>query len=260
MSPMPPVSGPSPFVVAVDIDEVLAQYLRGYCAYYNSVHGTWWQVKDFHTYKFWKVTGGTQDEAVRQVYLFHDSPYFSDLEVIPGAKEGVAALAALPEVELHIVTSRHAEIAEASRQWIARHFPGVFGDRIHIGNHWGTSEAPKLSKPEMCEKIGAEVLIDDSAVYCKEAAEHGIHTVLFDWQGGYGWSQERVEGPRCVRALSWPDVVAHVRQTVLERRGGPGCAIGPAPVQGVPFPPPTQQEAKAERECTACQGGACVAM
>lgn len=262
------------FSVAVDVDEVLGQYLKGYSAYYNSVHGTSLKVADFHSYKFWEVTGGTPEEAMKEVYRFHETDYFHKLEVVPGAVEGVAELAALPGVELHIVTSRHAEIAEATRKWIALHFPGSFGDRIHIGNHWGTATVKRVSKPDMCEAIGAQVLIDDSTVYCKEAAEHGLETILFDLKGGYGWSQERIEGPRVVRALDWPDVVARVRQLAYEanarEKAGAAAASGeqqqappaPAAVEAVRWPPKTQEEIKEERDCSACHAsrGACAVM
>merc|ERR1719150_31249 len=107
----------------------------------------------------------------------------------------MAELNALPGVQLHVVTSRHAEIEDATRTWLERHFPGIFPeDRIHIGNHWGSKMLKKsVSKPDLCAGIGAKVLVDDSPVYVQEAIALQFNAVLFDWQGSYGWNQERIE-------------------------------------------------------------------
>merc|ERR1712242_224165 len=50
---------PKPFVVALDVDEVLAQYLKGFVTFHNVKHATNLKVSDFQSYKFWETTGGT---------------------------------------------------------------------------------------------------------------------------------------------------------------------------------------------------------
>jgi len=216
---------PVPFVVALDVDEVLVQYLAGYMAYYNNAHGTSWAVSDFNTYKFWLVHGGSQEECVTDIYKFHDSPYFQEqLEVVPGALEALQELAAIPGVELHVVTSRHAEIEEATNVYLERHFPGLLPrERVHVGNHWGTAEQPRVSKPAMCQKIGAKVLVDDSSDYCKEIATYDLQAVLFDWEGAYGWNKEGIEdaSANIVRAKDWPAVVARIRELLAEESRKP---------------------------------------
>ena len=56
-----------------------------------------------------------------------------------------------------------------------------------MGNHYGES-GEKLSKPDMCKKIGAKILIDDSLLYAQECAKEGIKTILF---GNYPWYQNK---------------------------------------------------------------------
>jgi len=245
-----------PFVVALDLDEVLGQYLKAYSAFYNAAHGTDFTVTNFHSYKFWEVTGETKEECQKNVYDFHDSQFFRDLEVVPGAVDGVRKLVDIG-VQLHVVTSRHAEIAEQTRQWLRQHFPGVFAeDRVHILNHWGCSKLQKaVSKPAMCESIGAKVLVDDSTVYIGEVRTIGISGLLFDLDDGYKWNKEPIEttSPLLTRVNSWPEVVSEVRGLLGAHRSQ--CEAG-RPSGAVPWPesPAAQdQNAKPQRECAACQ-------
>lgn len=204
-------SNSSSLVVALDVDEVLTQYLAGYCAFHNEAYGTTLNVSDFHTYRLWEVTGSSRAEESAKVYSFHDTELFKELDVVPGAREGCSKLSSLPNVELHIVTSRHAEITEATKDWLATHFPGMFEEsRIHVCNHWGTAEVRSVSKSDMCSAIGADVLVDDSLVYCAEAAAAGLRTLLFDLDGSYGWNKESVNDPLITRVNSWEEVVASV--------------------------------------------------
>uniref|UniRef100_A0A7S1M5I9 5'-nucleotidase n=1 Tax=Alexandrium catenella TaxID=2925 RepID=A0A7S1M5I9_ALECA len=180
----------SKIVVALDVDEVLAQYLKAFIAYYNQKRGRNLQVKDFYVYHFWEVTGTDYDDTMEDIYDFHTTDIFRNIEPVPGSQAAVTALAKLPRVELHIVTSRQENIAEETCLWLGRHFPGVFKEeRIHIGNHYGRS-GPRISKSRICTEIGAGLLIDDSWEYCEELAKAGTPAVLFDLDGAYPWSRE----------------------------------------------------------------------
>uniref|UniRef100_A0A7S4PWU5 5'-nucleotidase n=1 Tax=Alexandrium monilatum TaxID=311494 RepID=A0A7S4PWU5_9DINO len=201
-------AGASKIVVALDIDEVLAQYLDRYLAFRNGKYKTSFQSSDFFEYTFWKVFGDRYEEEQDYVSEFHATDYFKSLELVPGAQEGVRRLASLPSVELHIVTSRQEEIAEETRSWLERHFPGIFPlERIHIGNHFGRT-GPRVSKSKICVEIGARLLIDDSWEYCREVAEAGTPALLFDLDGSYAWNKgdDRVHG-LVTRVTSWTHVV-----------------------------------------------------
>ena len=83
--------------------------------------------------------------------------------------------------ELHVVTSRQADIEVQTRAFVDKHFPDTFV-ALHFGNHFGKGGA-KVSKPDMCAKIGAVALIDDSLDYARQCAAAGVPTFLF---GNYG--------------------------------------------------------------------------
>ena len=122
--------------------------------------------------------------------------------------------------DLHVVTSRQTDIEPQTRAFCAKHFPGVFTE-LHFGNHYGKPDwlgrVRRVSKPDMCRKIGAVALIDDSIDYARECAAAGLPAFLF---GDYGWNQvkpgdppldpliTRVSGWRMAAQLISPQVVA----------------------------------------------------
>ena len=153
-------------VLALDIDEVLAQFLPALIRFHNATYKTSLTLKDFHSYWFCKVWGGTNEEATEKVHAFFESAFFTGIEPMPGAKEALAKLKV--KYDFCIVTSRQHIIAENTIQWSAvyqnlldlfltltantcrldTHFPDLFAgssvpksNRIMFGNHW-SRESP----------------------------------------------------------------------------------------------------------------------
>jgi uncharacterized HAD superfamily protein len=175
-------------VLAVDLDECCCGYVPAFLKFMNAEYGTSLVLKDFTSYMFWEVPKCkvTREESTDRVEEFHKSKYFDQIETLPGAK---AALDQLKEsFELHVVTSRQADIEQKTRDFVEKHFPDTFTG-MHFGNHFGRSGA-KVSKPDMCAKIGAVALIDDSLKYAQECAAAGIPVLLF---GDYMWNRSADE-------------------------------------------------------------------
>ncbi len=208
-------------VIACDIDEVLFPYLSGYVKYWNRVHNTRLSTSDFTSYDFTVVHKDHSVEYIADmVYAFHNEPEFVQVEPLTGSLEAVHALQQLGD--LHIVTARQAVIANKTHDWIKKHF-GIESDRIHIGNHYSRSTdacTTKRSKAEMCKVIGAKILIDDSLTYANECAEIGMHVVLFDLDGSYGWNKHRdtesTLHPNITRVYSWAEAVEKVSNLIQQ--------------------------------------------
>lgn len=213
------------FVVACDIDEVLFPYLPCWVQYYNRTHNSDISVSDFHSYNFSHVLTDHDEEYITTlVYEFHEAPEF--LEILPIA-DSVEAVKQLQEMsDVHFVTSRQNAIAKETYRWIYQHF-GIEQEKIHIGNHWckdTDAVTAKKSKVEMCRLINAQVLIDDSLSYAEECAAAGMHALLFDLGGTYGWNKVQtncvnssgVEGAcplpaNITRVTSWQDTIDIIR-------------------------------------------------
>lgn len=56
-------------VVAVDVDEVLGKFVSQLAAFHNEAYGTSLTLRDFHSYHFRDVWGGTDDEATTKVSM-----------------------------------------------------------------------------------------------------------------------------------------------------------------------------------------------
>jgi hypothetical protein len=108
----------------------------------------------------------------------------SSIPPIQGAQEGTAALRRLG-YRLVIITARNEHVRDASWEWIQRHFPGCFQDIICTGQFafqqrlddiphvdQGNVIPKKLTKADVCIRIGAKLLIDDSLENAVACAEH----------------------------------------------------------------------------------------
>ncbi|EZG79405.1 putative 5' nucleotidase, deoxy, cytosolic type C domain-like protein [Gregarina niphandrodes] len=212
---MPPRITPPKLTIAIDVDEVLAQFLPGCNRWYNRKFGTNYRVSDYKSYTFCEVWGGTNEDAIREVYEFFESEDFANLEVVEGAKEAVEYFVKEGH-ELVVVTSRQTVIAEATRQWLDRNFgEGVF-KHVAFGNVWvpRDDQGQKRSKAELCRELHAQVLIDDQPKYIHEVTGTVELPILFNLNHMYGWSEPHQNpldhAPIELVAYNWKEAVALV--------------------------------------------------
>ncbi len=163
-------------VLAIDIDEVLGQFVLQLCRFHNESYGTSLAPEDFSSYYFHEVWGGSRSTANDKMRDFFQSRHFLEgIPVVHGALEVLRKHAA--NFELHIVTSRQDILQAHTRKWITDNYPDVFAD-LHFGNHF-SEEGVQRSKPELCRSIGAALIIDDNMRYATQCAEAGIPAYLF---------------------------------------------------------------------------------
>ncbi|KAG0061348.1 hypothetical protein BGZ89_011547 [Linnemannia elongata] len=200
-------------VIAVDLDEVLARTTLAIADFHNDTYGTTLTMDDFISYDYTKIWGGTREESISKWRLFFDSPYFLKVEPVEGSLETLKLLKAR-RFSLVIVTARQQFVADLTKKFVDRHFPGIF-ESIYFANHFLT-EQEKLtfvSKPKsvICRDVHAQLLIDDSLENALEVSKAGIPVLLFDLHGKYKWNQleEGQQLPdKVTRVKSWKDVQA----------------------------------------------------
>ncbi|CAN0138753.1 unnamed protein product, partial [Ectocarpus fasciculatus] len=163
-------------VIAVDLDEVLGQFVLQLCAFHNDKHGTSLTPESFNSYYFHEVWGGTRAEADAKMVEFFQTPYFlGGIPPLAGAAEVLRKHSR--SLTFYLVTSRQDSLQAHTREWIDAHYPGMFAG-LRFGNHFSTEGAVR-SKPDLCRMIGAEMMIDDNIKYAAECASAGIRTLLF---------------------------------------------------------------------------------
>lgn len=197
--------------IAVDVDEVLAQFVPQLIAFHNSRYATNHTIKDFHSYEFWRVWEIPREECDVRVREFFDSEHFAVMPTIPHSIEVLMELKRHhPHYQFYAVTSRQSFLEEVTRKWLHTHFPGVFTD-VLLGNHYGTGT--KRSKPEMCASVNAKVLIDDSLLYATQCADAGLRVLLFDLEHSYPWNKTAGPlHPNIIRVDSWHTVHKLLKQ------------------------------------------------
>lgn len=196
-------------ILAVDIDDVLAQFMPALIRFHNDSYGSQLTMDDFHSYDFHRVWGGSPSECQDKMDAFFDSHYFVDgIEPMQGSRDTLEALKRLG-YELHIVTSRQYKVAEHTMTWIRKYYDNVFSD-VHMGNHYARTGTHR-SKSQICKDIGAKLLIDDSSRYANECAAAGIPVILY---GNYAWNTDEVTSsvPCIRRCASWSTVLETVQQ------------------------------------------------
>lgn len=194
--------------IAIDIDDVLADNAAGFVAYSNYRWGTSLTVSDYieDWASVWKLEHDIE-EVIRRRDEFVTSTTHSELKPIDGAKDVLIRLSR--NFELSIVTSRMKLMKDGTRQWLDKHYEGIFSyDMVHHAGIWDelTAESVKATKSGVVDSINADYLIDDQLKHCEAVAETGKKAILF---GDYAWNQTEQLPERIVRLRDWKSVEAY---------------------------------------------------
>lgn len=189
--------------IALDLDEVLGQFLPALIEYYNDTYKTDWKIEEFYTYYFWEIWGGSVEESIQKVYDFHKTDYFKNIKPVAGAQEAVKKLK--ENNELFIITSRQNDIIKDTREWVEKYFPNTFTE-IYFTNHFSQS-GKAITKSEICEKLGIEMLVEDSAPYALECLKPGRKIFLFD----YPWNRSAKLPQGIQRVHSWKEITDSIQ-------------------------------------------------
>lgn len=192
-------------IIAIDLDEVLADTTPALIRYHNATYGTLLTFEDFRHYEWWRVWGGTREESVKKFLDFVSTPYFQEVLPVKGSQEVLSKLR--KDHVLHVVTSRQTELESVTSLWVDTYFPGVFRE-IHVANHaqWALSGKTR-TKVEICRRLDATLLVEDSLVYASECESDNIPVLLLD----YPWNQGKVPS-NTKRVLSWAAVLEHIEK------------------------------------------------
>ena len=207
--------------IGLDIDEVLLRLLDAFILYHNQTYGTRVVKDDFRSYSFEEAVGGSKEEMKQKVLHFYTTPYFENIQPVPGSQQGIAKLAEPDRIigspnspterknSLYVITARAARIKDQTKRSLAHHFPDRFSG-LELTDQWfGTStEKPRL-KSSICVDKNIEVMVEDSLTQALDCAAAGIHVLLLDL--GYGWNQTSEKLPENIkRAHSWEEIVAEI--------------------------------------------------
>jgi uncharacterized HAD superfamily protein len=186
-------------IIAVDIDEVLADTAEGFIAYSNDNFGTNLKTGDFteHWMDLWQVDHKEMERRARQ---FHHSGAVSQYTFKEHAKPVLEKLK--DNYLLIVITSRNSRIIKETHAWVDEHFAGIFDDIKFAGIFDGPFNEEMLhkTKGELFASNQVNYVIDDQLKHCLAAAKLGVNSILF---GDYSWNQAEDLPKLITRCSDW---------------------------------------------------------
>lgn len=190
-------------LIAVDLDDVLADSAVKFVAYSNKKWGTTLEVDDFseHWAEMWGIS---IDETLQRRDHIYQEKVQTKLDSFIDAKEVLSELA--HTYDLIIVTSRPLVLQKDTIAWIEQYYGGIFKE-VYFAGIWDgehdVETAVKLNKGDRIKELGADYFIDDHPKHCLAVAKYGIPSLLF---GDYGWNRHIVEQKNLLRVADWKAV------------------------------------------------------
>jgi 5'(3')-deoxyribonucleotidase len=188
--------------IAIDCDDVLADYVTALAQEYNQRHGTnYTPGKITPVAGMWKEWHG--EEMVGRLWdITRDREFNESLVPISGSQEGIAQLIA-QGAEMYIVTSRVSE-SDQTLQWLQKHYGNVFQDIFYASS---ARRNGRLPKGEICQQHDLGIAVDDHPSNAFNLRDNGIRTLLFDHEWNWGVSECNL----LQRVRSWEEIVAVIK-------------------------------------------------
>jgi len=185
--------------IAIDIDEVLADYAAEFVVMSNKLWSTNFTADDYH--EDWLTLWGVDlDEAVARGQAMLDDRMHERLRHDDKAVDVLAKLA--QNYNLIVLTARNLATKELTLEWLKRHYPMILPGSVNFAGIWDNPkpDAVHQTKGSIARQLGVEYLIDDQLKHCLAAHEHGIKSLLF---GDYRWNQADDLPKGVTRVSNW---------------------------------------------------------
>ncbi len=190
--------------IVLDCDDVLADFVSGLGEVYNRKYGTSYKLDDFgpDPTHWVKLLG---PKAIGQMYtLFNNGELAWNLKPIPGSVETLQQLHAKGD-ELHVVTSRNHLPLHITPRWLEREYGKVIQDVIYAKL---TPDDDRPTKGEICQRLKADLAVDDITRHVEDVSSYGIPCLLYDQP----WNREYVGNGLVTRVVGHEGVREQVEK------------------------------------------------
>jgi len=193
--------------IGIDIDEVVAEFVKQYLKVHNAKEGTELSSEDVYTYDLWDPLEITRERAIEITNEIYDhEDLLENLSVVEGAIEAINKLN--ESHELFFITARHARVGEKTKRFFKKHFPENDFKIIHTGDFF--KEQGK-SKGEICQELGIEVLIEDNLEWATKYSKENIKIILL----AKPWNKDFVEQENFLRIGSWGEILKEIENAKI---------------------------------------------
>jgi len=187
-----------------DFDDIIFDFNRTFCDYYNKESGTSFLFDDILEYRLWLNWGCTREECIERILAFYESREHSRMNPFSDAHGVLSALA--KKHPLHIVTARPDSSRDITLKLLDLHFPGIF-QSVHFTNQFDNSKKSR-SKLSVLEELGVRTFVDDAEHHALEVASSGRRVLMFDKP----WNRNCPPHENITRVHSWKEIGTHLGQ------------------------------------------------
>lgn len=190
-------------VIAVDMDEVLAETAQALLRFKkNHINGKWITWNELSSYNLWEIPkleiSKKSSFLIFMKFLIWAGLWIKINPVI-GAKTKLKEFKK-KWYQLHVVTARHFLLRFATGIWLYKNYKHIF-DSVEFANFF-TRFSTK--KSEICKKLGATIIIEDSLENAIDCAKEWIQVYLLDkpWNQDYDPKKHKW----IIKVDSWWDI------------------------------------------------------
>ncbi len=189
--------------IGVDLDDVVVEWVPRFLEFYNSRTNSNLKFEEWKNYFFEEIIGISRDEARVLIDEFVNSDFHEGVGLIEGVKKGIEKLS--EQNEVIIITSRPLRYKNKTEEFLDKHNLKllVFYSR--------DSNDVYIDKGEFCQRLGVELIIEDSKEYSLSCADRGIRVFLFDKP----WNQGDHFPIDITRVYSWKDILGKLENAKL---------------------------------------------
>lgn len=186
--------------IGIDLDDVLADFRKGWLKYYNNRFNTNYKPSEVHSFDLTKVFNVSKDIIEKRIKDFYRTKIFEQLEPIRDSKTSIRKIT--KHHNLFVITSRPTWLEQKTTLWLESHFEDSF-DKIILSNQFGNKNINTITtKGSICKINNITLIIEDSPGYSHEAALQGIDVLLFD----KSWNRVGDFNRRVKRVKSWEEI------------------------------------------------------
>ena len=190
---------PSKKVIAVDIDEVLADFISYFVYFHNLMYKTNTGKEDVKKYYLHEVFQTDREEMTIRYLEFKALHLIERLKPVKGSLSGIKELVKRG-FEPHLVTARPQVIEKETLKWLDFHFKGI---ELPVHFTHKAQGGPQKKKSAICREIGAKILIDDHVDNALDCAANAIKVYLLDAP----WNQRESLPGGIIRVKSWKEII-----------------------------------------------------
>ena len=187
--------------IAIDLDEVIVEFVRHFLDFYNQKNKTEIKFEDWTSYNFSDIIGCTLQEHTNLIHEFQRTSSFNNLRFLEGAKEAINKLN--EDNEIIILTSRAEEFKKETENFLKKHFPEENLEIIYSGDVYKNH---KKTKAELCKDLKIDCIIEDHKKYAEECADCGVKVLLLDKP----WNKE-IEHKNICRVYNWKEILEKLK-------------------------------------------------